>query len=241
MFRIAICDDDLNVCSEIEKIILEYAKNTSQEIDIDVFVSGEELCKYMKQGVEYSLIFLDIELKLLNGVRIGKIIREEMNNEFVHILYISATQRYAMDLFEVRPLNFLLKPLSKEKILKNLKKSIQLMNQENKVFEFKIGKTFYKIPYKEILYFVSQGKKVKIVTKNSIREYYGKLANIRQILPRDHFLTIHKSYIANAYYIMEYQYECLKLVNEEVLPISQTYRKTIREKLLKQKRGRRSV
>lgn len=239
MYRIAICDDELTVCSQIEMMVLAYAKKTSQEIEVDVYTSGEEMCRNMMEAVEYNLIFLDIELKALNGVEVGRIIREEMKDDIVHIIYISAVQGYAMELFEIRPINFLIKPLTEEKIAKNLAKSIELTECENQVFEFKVAKTFYKIPYKDIYYFVSEGKKVKIVTKNEIKEYYGKLNDSIEVLPEDEFFAIHKSYIVHYMYVTEYRYDCLKMINDQTLPISQAYRKEIRDKLLNQRKGRK--
>ena len=48
----------------------------------------------------YDLIFLDIELPRMNGVAVGKYIRESLNNETVQIAYISSKQQYAMDIGE---------------------------------------------------------------------------------------------------------------------------------------------
>lgn len=239
MYRVAICDDDFTVCSQLEKVILEYAKRQSQPLEVDVYTSGEEMCRCMKDSVEYHVIFLDIELKMLNGVEIGKMIREEMKDEIVHIIYISAVQGYAMELFAIRPLNFLIKPLKEEEIIKNLEKSIELSNKENKVYEFRLGKSYYKIPLKDVYYFASEGKKVKIVTNYEELEYYGKLADVKMTLPEDDFLAIHKSYIVNCKYIIQYKYDSITLTNHEELPISQAFRKEIRDKLLNQRRDRK--
>jgi DNA-binding LytR/AlgR family response regulator len=239
MYRVAVCDDDLSVCSQVEKVILEYSKNQSVPIEVDVYTSGEEMCRCMQGAMEYHIIFLDIELKMINGVEVGKIIREEMKNEIVHILYISAMQGYAMELFAIRPLNFLVKPLKEEDIIKNLEKSMELSYHDNKVFEFKLGKAYYKVAIKDIYYFASEGKKVKIITNKDDLEYYGKLGDVRNTIPQDDFLTIHKSYIVNSRYILQYKYDTITLVNGEELPISQAYRKEIRERLLNQRRDRK--
>lgn len=51
----------------------------------------------------------------MNGVKIGKKIRDGMQNETIQLVYISAAEGYAMELFEVRPFDLLIKPISKEK------------------------------------------------------------------------------------------------------------------------------
>ena len=239
MFHIAICDDELIVCNQIEDIILKVSSEISEKIEVEVFYSGEELCEYMLRQSDFDLIFLDIELKLLNGVQVGRKIREEMGNDIVQIVYISGKQGYAMDLFEIRPMNFLVKPLSKEKITQVVKKFIELSGKGNQYFQFNIGKTLYKIPLKDILYFESEMKKIKVITKDSIKECYGKLSDVQQEIGNSDFLLIHKSYLVNYFYVAEYQYESIKLTNGDILPISQNHRKDIRQKLLNLKKDRK--
>lgn len=72
MFRIAICDDEPIICSQIERIILDYGRKISHNIDVDVYFSDEELYRFLEDGIYYDMIFLDIELKKLNGIGVGK-------------------------------------------------------------------------------------------------------------------------------------------------------------------------
>ena len=65
----------------------------------------------------FDLIFLDIELKKKSGLDVSNYIRNELGNESVQIAYISAKTGYAMDLFEFRPINFLVKPLEYSKVV----------------------------------------------------------------------------------------------------------------------------
>lgn len=101
MFRIAICDDEQIIGSQIEKILLDYPKRTSLEIDIIVFYSGEELCRYMELGNIFDLIYLDIEMEGINGLEVGKKIRNTMQNHRTDIVYISGKDGYDRQLFDI--------------------------------------------------------------------------------------------------------------------------------------------
>lgn len=59
MIKIAICDDDAYICSEIEKVILDFRKTSTVEMEIEVFYSGEELISFMEKGDSFDgeLIF----------------------------------------------------------------------------------------------------------------------------------------------------------------------------------------
>ena len=62
MFHIGICDDGKLVCTAIEEMILIYAKEMNYDVDTKVWFHGEELKKYLTQGNQLDILFLDIEL-----------------------------------------------------------------------------------------------------------------------------------------------------------------------------------
>lgn len=233
MLRIAVCDDDNTICSQIEGILSKLSDLFVEKMEVEILYSGESLCQFLLNGVYYDVIFLDIELKAINGVEVGKKMRDEMHNETTQIVYISGKDSYAMELFETRPLNFLIKPLQEEKIEKILKKVIELTAKNNYFFEYKIGRTQNKIPIKDILYFESSGKKVKIFIQDEVHEFYGKLSDVEKQLANKDFIQIHKSYLVNYFHVIKYQYENVQMSNNTVLSISQQHRKSVSDRLLK--------
>lgn len=229
MFKIAVCDDNRSQCNEIENIIVSYFMTESLKYEIDIYFSGEEFISNLNAGEKYDLVYLDIELALLDGVFVGQYIREELRDDNIQIVYISGKASYALDLFQIRPMHFLIKPLSEQQIIQTLEKAIELQGRQTKVLVYKTGKTEKKIPYKEIMYFSSDAKKVIIHTKNEEDSFYGKLTDM--VYPEEDFFCIHKSYIVNRNYVMQFKFDSVVLINLEVLPISRAYRKEVREKL----------
>lgn len=236
MYRIAVCDDESTICAQIESIVLRYSEKADIAIDVPVYYSGEELYKELQRGTVFDLIFLDIELRVLNGIEVGKRIREELGNEIVQIVYISSKQGYAMDLFDVRPLHFLLKPIDEERIIGVIEKMRGLHERRSQFFKFQIGKEYYKIPLQKILYFESCGKKIHLISEDEIFEFYGKLIDVLKELDKQDFLWIHQSYIVHNLYIAKYRYESVTLINGKEFPISQPFRKEVREWLMGRRR-----
>lgn len=232
MLKIAICDDDEIICSKIEKIILKYGEMKQLFFEIEILYSGEDLIKVIQQGEFFDLIFLDIELRHMNGIEVGKIIREKMKNELTKIVYISSLDNYAMDLFEVRPLHFLIKPINQDKVVWAVCKTIELMKKYEEIFEFKYNKTIVRVPLKKIMCFTSDARKIIIITVQANKEFYGKLSNIEKQLNND-FLRIHKSYLINCNYVRAYTYENIQLCNGQVLNIAKKYRNLVKETLMK--------
>ena len=65
MFRIGICDDDLQEAQKIE----EYIRHMPfHDLETEVFLSGEELLRHHLEDKKYNIILLDIELPSVNGI-----------------------------------------------------------------------------------------------------------------------------------------------------------------------------
>lgn len=230
MYKIGICDDDKILCSALEEKIYEISKQLAIKVDIEVWYSGESIQNDLQKGIELDLIFLDIELVQKNGIAVGNFIRNEMEDIQTHIVYISSKEGYAMQLFKVQPLDFLIKPVSEEQIKEVLMRSIRQKRNTDVYFEYKKGNSVLRVFLKDIAYFMSMDKKIVIVKKDGEEEFYGKLKSISENLPPD-FIMIHQSYIIHQSYVSEYTYETVKMVNGENINISKPYRKETRSKI----------
>lgn len=222
MLRIAICDDDQYICSEIERIILEYRKQISEELTIDVFSSGEELCRVLSEEEMFDLIFLDIEMKQVNGVEVGRFIREKLRNEILQIIYVSGKDSYYQQLFDVRPMHFIHKPIDAEKVRKDIDKAIELFGKLGNTFCFMQNNSFYRKPIKDIIYFEAHGRQVKLVGVDEEYAFYGRIKEIPQKLPKSQFLFIHKSFFINYHHVKRFNNQEVTMSNDKILPISRT-------------------
>ena len=90
--RVAICDDDEYVDSEIEGLLLDFGDRYKIKFDITLFSDGKELIDSYKGGESYDLLYLDIEMKELNGLETARIIRNI--DKLVLIIYVSGHKSY---------------------------------------------------------------------------------------------------------------------------------------------------
>lgn len=233
MYNIGICDDGENICASIENMLLQCAKEKNIQIETFVWYTGEGLKEYLARGNQLDILFLDIELFQMSGIEVGKFIRNQLDDMGMQIVYISGKRSYASQLFKTQPLDFLVKPLTKEQISDVIETALKVLKRKNEKFEFRQGKDYYYVPMWDIVYFVSEGRKVKIVTMKETFAFYGRLRETAERLSED-FVIIHKSYIVNKEYIFRYSYETLELVNGIILTISPANRKQVREKILRE-------
>lgn len=229
MLRIAICDDDKVIGSEIESLILEYQQMIRSEFEIEVFESGVELYAYLKKGNSVDLIFLDIEMEDMDGIEIGEKIRVEMNDYRTSIIYVSGKDGYDRKLFDFQPLHFLSKPIEKKKIFADLELAIKLFKKNNQIFSFKTGHDMNRIPMNNILYFESKGRKVRIVTLEQEYFFYGTIEHVLHELPQKSFLQIHRSYIINYNHVKVFSYDKVMMQDNKCLSIGQKRRQAVRD------------
>lgn len=232
MLNIAICDDSVEITNQVEEFLLEISKNHLVEIDIDVYYSGEELLKAFLNDSSYDIIFLDIEMNLIDGIQVGKKIREKFENEYIKIVYISAKESYAMELFQIRPIDFLVKPLDIKKIESVFLTALKLIEKTNRYFVYKSGQYSNKVQIGDILYFESKNRIINIITAKEVYAFYGNLDEIEEQVINLSFLRIHKSYLINYEHAVTFQYDRVVLSNETILPISQVRRKDIRKQII---------
>lgn len=230
MYRIGICDDEKNTCVEIEKMICEYAKQNMTALETFIWHTGEELCRALAE-TDLDLLFLDIELVTTSGIEVGRYIRNELENHEIAIAYISLKSSYAMELFKLRPIDFLIKPIQYEDVAEIIEESLKLYRRNKLIFEYHAKGIYGKVQYKDILYFSSDNKKINIMTPASVITFNGRLRDILEQLP-DNFIQIHQSYIMNLDHMLSCTYDSVTMPGDVVLNISQPYRKEVRRRIL---------
>lgn len=229
MLRIAICDEDQVSCSIIENIILNYSKRINEKMEIEVFYSGGELLKFILKEYCFDLIFIEMNLKHINGITVGKILRDLLDYQTVQMVYMSKTDKYLMELFNIRPMHFIIKPINSYQIIADVRLAMKLTDKLGALFSYKKGYDIYKIPLKNILYFESEDREIRMVTTTGEELFYGKLEKIYNEVAKYQFVQIHKSYIINYSQARKLNYNEVIMSNSDCLPISQSRRKIIRE------------
>lgn len=229
---IAVCDDDVVLCGEVENILINSFNKRGIECSVDVFNSGDDLYKVINgQKYSFDLLLLDIEMPNKTGVEIGSYIRNELDNQKIEIAYISSKTSYAMSLFEVRPINFLTKPLTEDAIEHLIDSFLRIKEQNDYNYKFKMGKDYFSISYSDILYFEHHGRKTTVHTFDKVYEHYASMENIYSKLKNYRFLFVHKSYIVNFNYIEKVQYEQVVVTDGTIIPISQSRRSEIQKQI----------
>ncbi len=231
MIKIAIADDDLTICAEIDKYLKTFF--VSSKYELDDYADGAELINAMNEGTCYDIIFLDIEMRRYDGIKTAELIRRTDPMENIYIIYVSSHEDNLIPLFRFHPFGFLSKPLSYTEFKSIMKKLLSDMNSINLRLPVHIKRDTIYLPLKEITYMESQGRKLIIHLFNSQNtvEAYCKINEILNELNllSDNFCQLHRSYIVNQQYIDRLSTNYV-IVQGTELPISSKYRHMLMHK-----------
>jgi len=222
MLRVAICDDQEAMVNILAKYVHEAGLDTGIDIYVDEYQDSCRLCDRLEsQTVVYDLIILDIMMPQKTGLDIGNIIRTRLSDNHTQIAYVSSKRKFAMELFDVQPINFLIKPIKYDDVKKVIELTEKIVDANRHIFTYVKGKgNYYKEIVGDIKYFESDGRKLIIHTVHGREEFYGKINDTYNALKMYGFVIVHKSYLVNYMYVDKVYSEYLFMTDGTRLPIS---------------------
>lgn len=218
--NISIVDDELLYCNQLETFLKEWSVKNEIQINIFSYDNGNSLLAD-NYGQNY-LIFLDIDMPEINGMEVAKKLRK--NGYKSHIIFLTAHNEYVYEGYHVRALDYLLKPITLEKLESCL--SPVLEELKSSVYIFRTATCIEKIPYSSIIAFATQGHYIDIITEQHTYHQKISLKTIKQILP-ENFEQCHRTLMVNINHITKLDGNNLHLTNQEIFPISKQYLKNI--------------
>lgn len=109
--NIAICDDDKYCREDITEIAEQYCRINS-DVAFTVFEDGDSLIEKAKKTGGFDLYILDIVMPEMNGIELGSALRELGCDG--KIIYLTSSEEFAIDAFNVKAFNYILKPIKKD-------------------------------------------------------------------------------------------------------------------------------
>ena len=125
MVELVLCDDEKIYRNDLKKILGTELELSGMDYRITEFSCGEDLLSGLSaEGLQ--IIFLDIEMKDLDGVETAKKLR--MKNSSAVIIFVTSYPDFVFQGYEVRALNYILKPYKPEKIKEVLHKALEALD-----------------------------------------------------------------------------------------------------------------
>lgn len=207
---IGICDDEEIIRNDLIRICNNYKNAMLSDVEIITFSSGEELINNQKS---IDILFLDIQMKGLNGMRTAEKIRE--SDESMIIIFLTGYRGFMQAGYKVRAFRYLLKPVNEQDCIKALSEAILDIKKNCKAIVGKDGDTLF-VKLKDIIYIEYVHRYTVIRTLRGIYESMTTMSEWESILNNGDFFRVHKAYIVNMAFINEISKEVLLDNGEKV-------------------------
>lgn len=229
VIKVAICDDVPVIAKAIEELMLEY---DSSLFEIDIYYNPLRLIELLKENT-YDLFILDIEFPDLSGIEIAEAIRK--NNHTCPIIFLTSFKEYMEKVFKVNTFDYILKPVTKDKLYPALNRAIKYLDLDDSKFTFTFNKVFYSVSYREIIYFEKNKRSVLIHTPTDL---YETILLTKTLLSKvnDDFVQVHTSFIVNARYVQQISNDAIivKLNDKQTveIPMSRKFKDQAKKQIL---------
>ncbi len=194
--------------------------------------SALEAFKWLNKGA-IDLIFLDINMPEISGLAFAKTINRE-----VKIIFTTAYREYAVDGFDLRAVDYLLKPISFQRLLQSIHKYLdentpvvsggaeEIVVEKSDFFFVRADRKMVKIDFADIRFVESLSDYIKIHLVNGSVVTRETISNIEAKLPHKQFLRVHRSFIVAIARIDSFTNEYIEMASQEI-PISRSYKSEV--------------
>lgn len=221
--KIAVCDD----CREDALHLRSFLNGH----DIRVYSSaGQLLTDTEKNQIHFDLYLLDIYIEdSLNGIELGKRIR--MRDEEAEICFISTSDGFYREAYDLYAIQYLLKPVREEELIQLLEKiSRNLIRDKEQSLSFRWHGETGTIPYGKILYISSREHTLSIYCKDGhVQECTGKLNDLALQIDGELFCRCHQSFLVNIYQVDSMNGMEL-MISGNKIPISRRYYQEVKRR-----------
>ena len=177
------------------------------------FSNAIEALSYINQQ-EVNLIFMDIQMPDLSGMELARILDGKKNSGTTRVIFCTAYHQFALEGYKVEALDYLLKPYSYEDFLTAATKAYQYFGRIGNLAQPSLPTTpaasadyiFLKVEYqlvkvmlKDITHIEAYKDYVKVhlTSKNHPLLSLTSMKNMEELLPKDRFMRVHRSFIVS--------------------------------------------
>ena len=234
MIHIAVCDDNIDELSYMAQLINQYRSSKNLNCEYAVFPNGLELISALEKGKQFDIYCLDIIMPGFMGIDVAKEIRKFDNN--APILFFTSSPEYALESYSVKAINYVLKPISKEKFFitfDELLEQIEVKKDDDAVI-VKSNEGLQKILISNLVYAEANGRKVSYhLLSGKVVECVEPFFSVcNNLLKFGCFIKTHRSYIVNMQYVDTIKNHELTLQTLSTVPIAQGKVKEIKQQYL---------
>ena len=232
--EIVLVDDEQLQLDYMQKLVQQAAASLAIQIEVHQFLSGEAFLFALEDHPNWQLAFLDIEMAELNGMEVAHIVREMAPD--LELVFATAYAEYAIEGYAVQALDYLLKPISLEKVTRVLTRFLEEQPTEAIYIIVEIDGQPIRINLDDLIYAEANVGEVKLVLSDQTLLLKMSLTDFEKKLD-ERFVSTHRSYLVNLQYVSRLLKTDVALNNGEMVPLSRRRAKEVQAAFIAYYRG----
>ncbi len=234
MLQIAVCDDNIDELSNMVQLINLYRASKHLNCEYAVFPNGFELVSALEKGKRFDIYCLDIIMPGFMGIDVAKEVRGF--DKTAPIIFFTSSPEFALESYSVKAINYILKPVSKEKLFFTFDELLEQIKAEKEedviivksnegIQKIMISNlTFAEVIGRNVLYHLRSGKVIECT------EAFSSVCD--NLMKYGCFIKPHRSYLVNMQYVDTIENNQITLQTLSTIPVAQGRAKDIKEKYL---------
>jgi len=234
MLQIAVCDDNIDELSNMVQLINLYRASKNFSCEYAVFPNGFDLVSALERGKRFDIYCLDIIMPGFTGIDVAKEIRTF--DKTAPVLFFTSSPEFALESYSVKAINYVLKPISKEKLFFTFDEMLEQIKAE-KDGDAVIVKSnegiqkilisnlvFVEVIGRNVLYHLRSGKVVECT------QAFSSVCD--NLMKYGCFIKPHRSYLVNMQYVDTIENHRITLQTLSSVPIAQGKSRGIKQQYL---------
>ncbi len=191
---------------------------------------GLEAFEYLNKN-DVDLIFLDLNMPKLKGFDFLKTLKNPPK-----VIVTTAYKEFALEGYELNISDYLLKPFGFERFLKAINKTFSVSNTQevvpsnnnriSKRIFLRSNKKYIQVVIDDILFIEASGNYTKVITNIEIITVREKISSVLDVLPKEDFLQVHKSFAVAPKHIKSIEGNRI-FISDHIIPIGKVFRTNI--------------
>lgn len=232
MINIAICDDEKPFQEKMRKIIALYMEQKEVEFSICTFGNGRDLLRFCTESNQETIVFLDINMDVVDGIEIATRIRELSSS--IYIVFVTAYIKYSLEGYKVKAVRYIIKGDKNfgQSIEECIDAILEDMNYGIKKLDFNFREGKKELSIDNIVYIESNLHTITFHVYRCNSKKYNMTATLNEIENRLNefgFLRIHQSFLINLTHLKTVRTYIAEMDDGTELPIPRTKYRMVKD------------
>lgn len=232
--QIGICDDEEIFVNNLKEVLMKQMVDCKAEYEIYTYSNGEDLIRDNNK-YKFDIVFLDIEMPVLNGMEVAEKLRDE--NSCITIIFVTNRDDLVFSSFKYRPFRFIRKQRLDNELEEAMREFLTLLDKDREYYSFNSNQSLIHVKIADIEYFESLKHCIFVHTKNDEFRIKSTLAKLEEEFEIHGFIRVHSGFLVNYRFIYSIGKTDITLTSQKKIPISRHRLENVKRKLQMYARG----